>query len=115
MSVGFCLDVRRNDVTDGGVALAILAIRCSGIGPGPLGISETSPMADAPCLMASHASSMLAMQQIFTLGFKTDLIILFVLVGYWFVWNNEKWFLICICCFLFLVSLFGWYLVRVLG
>ena len=75
MSVGFCLDVRRNDETDGGIVLAILAIRCSGIGPGPLGISETNPNADAPYSMASHASSILAMQQIFTRGFETGTVV----------------------------------------
>ena len=38
----------------------------SGITPGPLGISETSPNAEAPYRTASSASSTLPMQQIFT-------------------------------------------------
>src|SRR5262245_37713399 len=41
------------------------AMRASGIGPGPLGIAETSPSASAPCSIASSASSTEAMQQIF--------------------------------------------------
>src|SRR6266568_6234489 len=63
-----CLQVSRNDPMAGGIVAAIVAIRSSEIGPGPLGISETSPTADAPCSMASQASSMPAMQQILTLG-----------------------------------------------
>ena len=38
----------------------------SAIGPGPLGIADTSPMADAPAAIASRASSRSAMQQTFT-------------------------------------------------
>jgi hypothetical protein len=36
--------------------------------PGPLGITETRPSADTPQAIASSASSMLLMQQIFTRG-----------------------------------------------
>lgn len=61
--------VSRNELTPGGIVAAISAIKVSGIGPGPLGIADTRPTADAPCSIASHASSMLAMQQIFTRGF----------------------------------------------
>ena len=71
ISKGSCLEVNRKDETEGGIVLAISAISSSGIGPGPLGISETNPTAEAPYLMASHASSTLAIQQILTLGFLT--------------------------------------------
>jgi hypothetical protein len=36
--------------------------------PGPLGIDETRPSAEAPARMAIHASSTLAMQQILIRG-----------------------------------------------
>ena len=45
---------------------AMSAISESAIGPGPLGIADTSPIADAPALIASRASSRLAIQQILT-------------------------------------------------
>src|SRR5687768_16438336 len=61
--------VSKNELTPGGIVAAISAISSSGIGPGPLGIADTSPTADAPCSMASHASSTLGMQQIFIRGF----------------------------------------------
>lgn len=51
--------------------LAISAMSCSGITPGPLGISDTKPKAEAPYCIASPASLALAMQQILTLGFLT--------------------------------------------
>jgi hypothetical protein len=44
--------------------------------PGPLGISETKPMADAPQRIASQASSTLLMQQILTLGIELNFIAL---------------------------------------
>ena len=50
----------------GGTSAAISAAFSFEIGPGPLGIGETSPMADAPASMAIHTSSMLCMQQTFT-------------------------------------------------
>lgn len=46
----------------------IAAINSAAITPGPLGIPETSPSADAPQPIASLASSGLLMQQIFTRG-----------------------------------------------
>ncbi len=48
---------------------AISRINSSLMGPGPLGISETSPSADAPMRMTAQASSTLAIQQILTRGF----------------------------------------------
>jgi len=48
--------VSRNVATGGGVAAAICLISSSGMGPGPLGISATRPMADAPDRMAVMAS-----------------------------------------------------------
>jgi hypothetical protein len=72
-----CKDVSRNELTLGGTVAAISAIRSSGIGPGPLGIADTSPIAFAPASIAIHASATLAMQQIFirglTVGFITYL------------------------------------------
>jgi hypothetical protein len=68
------LHVSRKELTAGGTVAAISAIKLSGIGPGPLGISDTSPMADAPASIAIHASSILAMQQIFTRGLLVGLI-----------------------------------------
>ena len=47
---------------------AISAICRSLITPGPLGMCETRPKADAPYSMANAASSTLPMQQIFTRG-----------------------------------------------
>jgi len=52
----------------GGTVAAISAIRSSLITPGPLGMCETRPNAEAPHSMASAASSTLEMQQIFTRG-----------------------------------------------
>src|SRR5947209_7105399 len=63
-----CLHVKRNVATPGGTRAAISAINSSAIGPGPLGIADTSPTADAPHSTAMRASSRLAMQQIFTRG-----------------------------------------------
>lgn len=48
--------VSRNVATGGGVAAAIRLMRSSGIGPGPLGIRATRPMAEAPDLIAVSAS-----------------------------------------------------------
>lgn len=58
----------------GGTAAAISAISPSAIGPGPLGIAETSPNALAPIDRANCASSRLAIQQIFTYGFMPAII-----------------------------------------
>ena len=59
-----CAHVSKNVAIGGGTVCAILAIRSSEIGPGPLGIADTSPIADAPYRIARFASAMLAMQQI---------------------------------------------------
>ena len=67
------MHVSRNELTPGGMVAAISAIKLSGIGPGPLGIAETNPTADAPCSIAIQASATLAMQQIFTRGFTIGL------------------------------------------
>jgi hypothetical protein len=61
--------VSRNELTPGGIVAAISAIKLSAIGPGPLGIADTNPTADAPCSIAIKASTTLAIQQIFTRGF----------------------------------------------
>lgn len=74
MAFASCWHVNRNELTPGGICAAISAIRSSAIGPGPLGIADTSPSADAPCSIASQASSMLAIQQIFTRGFSVGFI-----------------------------------------
>src|SRR5450432_1094205 len=64
-----CSLVNRNDATDGGIVAAICAIASSAITPGPLGMLETRPRADAPYWTANRASSMLLMQQILMRGF----------------------------------------------
>src|ERR1051326_3764648 len=74
MASASCKHVSRNELTAGGIVAAISAIRLSGIGPGPLGIADTNPIADAPASIAIHASSTLAIQQIFTRGFGVGLI-----------------------------------------
>jgi hypothetical protein len=61
--------VRRNVATGGGTLAAICLICSSDIGPGPLGILATRPIAEAPWSIAILASSMLCMQQILILGF----------------------------------------------
>src|ERR1700681_2927631 len=58
--------VRRKVATPGGTVQAISRMRDSGIGPGPLGIRDTRPMADAPIRTASAASAAEAMQQTLT-------------------------------------------------
>src|ERR1700680_4489511 len=60
--------VRRKVATPGGTVRAISRMRDSGIGPRPLGIRDTRPIADAPSRTASAASSSEAMQQTLTLG-----------------------------------------------
>src|SRR5689334_23764665 len=69
IDVASCKHVSKNELTPGGMVAAISAINSSGIGPGPLGIADTSPIADAPASIAIHASATLAIQQIFTRGF----------------------------------------------
>src|SRR5260370_20411575 len=63
-----CREVSRNVPIAGGTVAAISAIRSSLMTPGPLGMFETKPSADAPHAMARAASSTLPMQQIFTRG-----------------------------------------------
>jgi hypothetical protein len=67
------LQVRRNVATPGGTDAAISAIASSEITPGPLGIADTSPTAEAPYRMAMAASATLLMQQILTRGFTRTL------------------------------------------
>src|SRR4030095_9364245 len=69
-----CKHVSKNELTPGGTIAAISAIRSSGIGPGPLGIADTKPIAFAPASIAIHASSMLAMQQILIRGLSVGFI-----------------------------------------
>src|SRR5437773_1286707 len=52
----------------------MVAIKSSGMTPGPLGISETSPRAEAPYRIAIQASSSVPMQQILTLGLLVGII-----------------------------------------
>ena len=68
MASGACSLVRRNVAIGGGIVMAILAIASSEMTPGPLGIAETKPMAEAPQAIASAASEGDLMQQILTLG-----------------------------------------------
>ena len=50
------------------MAFAMVQISTSSMGPGPLGILPTSPIAEAPKAIAVLASSTEAMQQILTTG-----------------------------------------------
>ncbi len=52
----------------GGTVPAIRAIMDSGMTPGPLGMEETRPRADAPQTIAAAASSGVLIQQILTRG-----------------------------------------------
>ena len=61
-------EVSRKVAIGGGIRPAISAMLSSGIIPGPLGIEETRPNAEAPLAMEAHASSRDAMQQILTRG-----------------------------------------------
>src|SRR6266487_3142037 len=60
--------VNRNVGMGGGTDAAISAMSSSEITPGPLGILETSPSAEAPAEMATCASAALWMQQTLTGG-----------------------------------------------
>src|SRR5450432_3340540 len=60
--------VSRKVAIGGGTAAAISAIASSLIGPGPLGMAETRPIAPAPYRIARCASARLRMQQILTRG-----------------------------------------------
>src|SRR5580700_4586025 len=70
MAATLCREVSRNVPMAGGTVAAISAISSSPITPGPLGMRETRPSADAPPSTARAASSMLLMQQIFTRGVR---------------------------------------------
>jgi hypothetical protein len=70
MSATLCRDVSKNVPTAGGTVAAISAICSSLMTPGPLGMCETRPSADAPHSTAKAASSTLLMQQIFTRGVR---------------------------------------------
>ena len=59
--------VNKKVETPGDTLRAILLINSIPIGPGPLGIGPTRPIALAPYLIANRASSILDMQQIFIL------------------------------------------------
>jgi hypothetical protein len=61
-------EVKRNVATGGGTIPAISAIRSSEMTPGPLGISDTNPRAEAPAAIAAVASEDDEMQHIFTRG-----------------------------------------------
>gem|GEM_PF-6244972 len=69
--------VSRNVEIGGGTVWAIRLISSSSITPGPPGICPTRPNAEAPFSTATFASSILLIQQIFTLG----LAILFQVLG----------------------------------
>src|SRR5881227_404710 len=90
MPAASCLHVSRNELTPAGTVAAISAIKLSGIGPGPLGISDTNPIADAPASIAIHASSMLAIQQIFTRGLVVA-----------FIFSVQPLCPLCLCGFLY--------------
>src|SRR5205814_7904934 len=64
----FVSQVRRNVPIVGGTVSAISRMRASGMGPGPLGMRETSSIADAPNRTASSASRTDATQQTLILG-----------------------------------------------
>src|SRR5688500_18232294 len=63
MAFAVCSQVSRNVPNPGGTVAAISAIMLSLIGPGPLGIRDTSPTASAPAATAIAASLGDCMQQ----------------------------------------------------
>ncbi len=63
-------EVSRNVATEGETAATISRIMDSGMTPGPLGIADTSPSAEAPASTAILASSALAMQHTLTRGIE---------------------------------------------
>jgi hypothetical protein len=65
---GECSPVSRKVETGGGTLAAIRRIVSSEMTPGPLGMAETSPKAEAPQAMANRASASDLMQQILILG-----------------------------------------------
>src|SRR6266571_1275891 len=68
MASAECSLVRRKVAIGGGTASVIRAIASSEMTPGPLGMAETRPNAEAPQAIASAASAGDLMQQILTLG-----------------------------------------------
>src|SRR5690349_19580440 len=68
MVSAFCSLVRRKEPIGGGIVAAIAAIVSSPMTPGPLGIADTRPKAEAPQAIASAASSTELMQQILIRG-----------------------------------------------
>jgi hypothetical protein len=68
IAAGTRSDVSRNVATLGGTVATILAIFASEITPGPLGIADTKPIADAPHDIASAASLRDLIQQILILS-----------------------------------------------
>ncbi len=64
--LGRRLTSQKEGATVGGTVAAISRMRRSEMGPGPLGIRETRPMADAPIRTARAASASDAMQQTLT-------------------------------------------------
>src|SRR5438477_3926714 len=87
-----CLLVRRNVAMGGGTVAAISAICSSLMTPGPLGMAETNPSADAPAAMAMRASSTELMQQTFTRGTRVGSIE----IGY--SPYGTQMFLTCVAC-----------------
>jgi len=65
---GECSLVRRKVEIVGGTVAAIRAIVSSEIMPGPLGMAQTRPKAEAPHVIASCASAGVLIQQILILG-----------------------------------------------
>src|SRR6266436_3438957 len=61
-------EVSRKVPIAGGMCRAMSAIASSEITPGPLGMAETSPTAEAPQEIAARASASEAMQQILIRG-----------------------------------------------
>ena len=68
MACGECSLVSRKVAIGGGTVAAIRAIASSEMTPGPLGMAETRPKAEAPQAIASAASAGDLIQQIFILG-----------------------------------------------
>jgi hypothetical protein len=68
MVSGDCSLVSKKVAIGGGTAAVIFTIMSSEMIPGPLGMAETNPNAEAPQMMAMSASAEDLMQQILILG-----------------------------------------------
>src|ERR1700719_2159327 len=68
MAAASRIEVSRTVAIGGGTTAVMRAMAASSITPGPLGMDETRPKAEAPYAMASRASAGDLMQQIFTRG-----------------------------------------------